>query len=144
MKKISITVDLTKIDKAKIYENKFTTKDGVEVTQKLYKMDVVPVKEKKVVNRGENWEAIKTHFVSEGQTKQEREAKAETVFLGEGITFSTPQEVSEQAMKEQVWEDYLIKQRNPSYPSPSDQNITFKAPTITAEDLDLNPDDIGF
>lgn len=142
MKKISITVDLLKINKAKIYENKFTTRDGVEVTEKLYKMDVVPVKEKKVVNKGENWEAIKTHFVSEGQTKQERENKADTVFLGEGITFQTPQEVAENAMKEQVWEDYLIKQRNPEYPSASEQGITFKTPT--AEDLDVNPDDIGF
>lgn len=142
MKKISITVDLTKIDKSKIYENKFTNKDGVEVTQKLYKMDVVPVKEKKVVNKGENWEAIKTHFVSEGQTKQERENKVDTVFLGDGITFQTPQEVAENAMKEQVWEDYLIKQRNPEYPSASEQGITFKTPT--AEDLDINPDDIPF
>ena len=62
--------------------------------------------------------------------------------IGDGIVFQTPAEVAEEAMKEQVWEDYQIKQRNPEYPTPSEQGITFKTPT--AEDLDINPDDIPF
>lgn len=52
----------------------------------------------------------------------------------------------------QVYEDYLISQRDPSYPTPTSQGLDlaehkkiFDTPvTITAEQLDINPDDIPF
>ena len=51
---------------------------------------------------------------------------------------------------EQVYEDYLIQQREPGYPTPTSQGIdltkTLKpdVPEITPEMLDINPDDIPF
>lgn len=51
----------------------------------------------------------------------------------------------------QVYEDYLIQQRNPGYPTPTshgiDLNKTLKpdpAFDVTPEMLDINPDDIPF
>jgi len=55
----------------------------------------------------------------------------------------------------QVYEDYLIQQRNPGYPTPTSQGIdlnkTLKpdpafdnVPEITPEMLDINPDDIPY
>ena len=55
---------------------------------------------------------------------------------------------------EQVYEDYLIQQREPGYPTPTSQGIdlsktlqpdpAFNVPEITPEMLDINPDDIPF
>ena len=56
---------------------------------------------------------------------------------------------------EQVYEDYLIKQRNPTYPTPTEMGLdpkkvmqpdpAFDNPVeITPEMLDINPDDIPF
>lgn len=142
MKKLSITIDLLKINKDKIEVRTYTNKDGLKITQKNYKLDIVPLREKKIIKEGNDWKMIKTHFVSEAQTKEEKDKQEKAVIIGDGIVFQTPAEVAEDAMKEQVWEDHLIKQRNPNYPTPSEQGITFKTPT--AEDLDINPDDIPF
>ena len=55
---------------------------------------------------------------------------------------------------EQVYEDYLIQQREPGYPTPTSQGIdlsktlqpdpAFNVPETTPEMLDINPDDIPF
>lgn len=56
---------------------------------------------------------------------------------------------------EKVYEDYLIQQRNPDYPTPTSQGIDLSktlqpdsafdnVPEITPEMLDINPDDIPY
>lgn len=87
MSKISITLDVSKINKAKIVDRKYTNKAGVEVVQKQYKIEVVPTKEVKVIAQGDTWVMKKTHFVVEAQTKEERAGKAPSVYVGEGFTF---------------------------------------------------------
>ena len=89
---MKITIDFTKINKDKIVERKYTNKDGVEVTQKLYSMDVIDVKEPKVVKEGDTWKMIKTHFVAESQTKEEREQQIKTPILGDGLVFEKKEE----------------------------------------------------
>jgi hypothetical protein len=89
MKKIMITLDLSKLDKSKIIEKTYKNKNGEEVKQKLYKFDVVELNQQKVVASGDTWKMIKTHFCSEPQTKEEREAKKETIYLGEGCSFES-------------------------------------------------------
>ena len=85
--KISITIDLGKINKEKITLRTYTNKDGQQVTVKEYKMDVVPVKEEKIIKEGATWKMVKSHFVVESPTKEEREAKTKTPILGDGIQF---------------------------------------------------------
>jgi len=87
MNKISVTIDVSKINKDKITERKFTNKDGEEITVKEYKIDVIQLREPKHIKELADTNMVKTHFVVEAQTKQEREAKAESVFLGDGIQF---------------------------------------------------------
>lgn len=87
MQKISVTLDLTKIDKSKITERKYTDKAGVEHTAKEYKIDVVPLKAEKFVTEGSWGKMFKTHFVAQAQTKEEREARANSVFVGDGFRF---------------------------------------------------------
>ena len=89
MTKIMITLDLTKLDKSKIVERTYKNKDGEEVKQKLYKFDVVELNQQKVVASGATWKMLKTHFCAEPQTKEEREAKKETVYLGDGCCFES-------------------------------------------------------
>lgn len=96
MNKISVTLDLSKINKDRIVSRTFTNKEGVEVTVKEYKIDVIPLREPKFIKQGEGWNLLKTHFVVEGQTKEERQAKTKSIYIGEGMQFvdTSTQEVN--------------------------------------------------
>lgn len=89
MEKISVTLDLSKIDKLKIVDRKYTDKAGVEHTAKEYKIDVVPLKAEKFVTEGSWGKMFKTHFVAQAQTKEERQNNAASVFVGDGFRFES-------------------------------------------------------
>lgn len=103
MEKISVTLDLSKIDKSKIVDRKYTDKTGVEHVAKEYKIDVVPLKAEKFVTEGSWGKMFKTHFVAQAQTKEERQSKAASVFVGDGFRFeradstntSTPETITD-------------------------------------------------
>ena len=95
MNKISVTIDLGKLDKTRIKERTYTNKDGKEVTVKEYQMDVVELKEKKTIKEGDTWRMVKSHFVSDSQSKEEREAKKESNFIGSGIIFENRDQAME-------------------------------------------------
>lgn len=102
MQKISIKIDLSKIDKTKITERTYTNKEGKEVTVKELALDIVPLKEKKVIKEGDTWTMVKTHFVAEPQTKQERDNGQPSVILGDGIVFENKGESTPPQAKEEV------------------------------------------
>lgn len=89
MQKITVTIDLTKIDKTRIIERKFTNAAGQEVVAKEYKMEVVEVKPEnfKTIASGATWALVKKFFVADAQTKEERAAQTKTSFLGDGVVF---------------------------------------------------------
>lgn len=91
MNKISITLDVSKFDKSHIVEKKFKTKDGTEVTKKEYQIEVIELKAPKFVAEGKNYKMYKTHFVVQAQTKEEREKKVESVFVGDAFSFERPE-----------------------------------------------------
>ena len=72
MEKISLTIDVSKIDKTKIVDRTFKTKDGQTITSKDLKLEVVPVQEPKLIKEGDTWSMWKTHFVALEQTKEDR------------------------------------------------------------------------
>ena len=87
MDKISIKIDVAKIDKTKITERKYVNKEGKEVIIKELSLDIVPLKERKVIKEGDTWSMVKTHFVAEPQSKEERANGQPSVILGDGIVF---------------------------------------------------------
>ena len=93
MKPISITLNLGKIDKNRIVTRKYTNKEGVEVTIKEYKLDVVEVdaRYRKTIKEGDTWIMQKSHIVRDSASKEERQAKTKMNVIGEGITFQDKQ-----------------------------------------------------
>lgn len=88
-KKIFITLDLSKIDKTKVFKETYNKRDGTRVTANRYRIEVIPLKEAQKINDTMS----KTHFVIEGLTKEERAAKKPSVSLGDGIQFEdSPQD----------------------------------------------------
>lgn len=87
MGKLLCEIDLTKIDKSKIEDKTYTNKEGQEVTKKVYKFEIVQNKQAKVLKETDTYILEKTHFIVEGQTKEEKDRKAESNFIGEGIQF---------------------------------------------------------
>lgn len=82
-----MTLDLSKINKEKVTTRTFTNKDGEEITSKDYKIEAVALTEPKVIKEGDTWQMVKTHFIIEAPTKEERESKVKTPILGDGIQF---------------------------------------------------------
>lgn len=97
MKKLTLKIDLSKLDKSKIKERKYTDKQGVEHTMKEYTMELVELKAPKFVAQGDTWTMEKTHFIVDLQTKEEREAKKPSNFLGDGVIFNKKGDYSQVA-----------------------------------------------
>lgn len=85
MSKVTITLDATKL-RSLISKREFENKEGVKMQIQEVKFELVEVKEPKVIYEGNGYKLQKTHFASVIQTKEEREAKEDTIFIGEGIT----------------------------------------------------------
>ncbi len=85
MSKITITLDATKLRNL-VQKREFDAKDGTKMQVQEVKFEIVPVKEPKIIYEGNGYKLQKSHFASVIQTKEEREAQADTIFIGEGIT----------------------------------------------------------
>ena len=83
--KISLTIDVNKIRKERIVSRSFKTNQGESVTLKEMKLDVVPLKEEKIIKSGDTWEMVKVGFVAEALTKEEREKKEKSNIIGDAI-----------------------------------------------------------
>jgi len=85
MSKITITLDATKLRNL-VTKREFDPKDGTKLQVQEVRFELVEIKEPKIIHEGNGYKLQKSHFASVIQTKEEREAKAETIFIGEGIT----------------------------------------------------------
>lgn len=85
MSKISVTLDASKLRKL-VSKRTYQNKQGESVEVQEVKFELVPVKEPKTIFTTEKYRIDKTHFASVIQTKEERENKAETIYIGEGFT----------------------------------------------------------
>jgi hypothetical protein len=84
MAKLQITLDASKI-RPLISEREYTGKDGVVKLQEV-KFELVEVKEPKTIYDGDKHSVLKTHFACAIQTKEQRDAKEPTIYVGEGFT----------------------------------------------------------
>src|SRR3990167_10579178 len=89
MNKISLNIDVLKITKSKLVDRSYTNKDGVEVKSRDLKVDVIPLKEKKLIKEGEGWKLLKVAFVAEQQTKEEKANKTPSVIIGDATQFES-------------------------------------------------------
>ena len=85
MAKIQVTLDATKLRNL-VSKREYKNRDGQTVQLQEVKFELVEDKEKKEVFKKDNMRIMKTHFASVIQTKEEREAKADTIYIGEGFT----------------------------------------------------------
>ena len=87
MNKISVTLNLSKIDKTRIVDRTYKDKEGNDVTEKNYKVEVIELKQPSFVAEGDTWTMNKTHFVVDAQSKDERAEKKPANYVGEGFQF---------------------------------------------------------
>ena len=85
MSKIQVTLDATKLRNL-VSKRSYQNKQGETVELQEVKFELVPVKEQKEIFKKDNMTIFKTHFACVIQTKEERELKADTVFIGDGFT----------------------------------------------------------
>lgn len=85
MAKIQVTLDASKLRNL-ISKRSYESKDGTNVEVQEVKFELVEVKEPKQIFAKDTMRIVKTHFACVIQTKEEREAKADTIYIGEGFT----------------------------------------------------------
>lgn len=85
MAKIQVTLDATKLRNL-VSKREYKNKSGETVQLQEVKFELVEVKEPKTIFTVDKYRIDKTHFASVIQSKDEREAKAETIYIGEGFT----------------------------------------------------------
>jgi len=87
MSKIQVVLDAAKI-RPLVSNRTFKNKDGVDVTVQEVKFELVDIKPEnhKVIYEKDRFKIVKTHFAAANQTKEEREAGAATVYVGEGFS----------------------------------------------------------
>lgn len=87
MSKIQISIDVDKMEKSRIITRTYKNKEGVEVKQRLMKFDVIDLKEPKVVASGSGWKLIKTCFITNTPSDDEKKAKTKMTIIGDGVKF---------------------------------------------------------
>jgi len=85
MAEIQITLDASKLRNL-VSNRAYKNKEGQEVQVQEIKFKLVEVKEPKTIFTSDKYKINKTHFACVIQTKEEREAKADTIYIGEGFT----------------------------------------------------------
>jgi len=87
MAKISVTIDVKKIDKNKLVERVYTNKEGVEVKELNLRFDLVELDQQINLAEGDTWVLRKTHFAATQLSKDEKAAGEKSVVLGMGASF---------------------------------------------------------
>lgn len=88
MKKLSLRIDVTKIDKSKIVPRTYE-KDGKTITEQNYDMELVPVIEK-IIKKTDTYELVKVGFVAEKSVKGEDGKYINGMILGDALEFRDP------------------------------------------------------
>lgn len=106
--KIQVTIDANKLRKL-VSKRSYENRDGETINLQEVKFDLVELKEdsKKVVYDADKYILEKTHFAVAQQTKEEREAKKEAFFIGEGISFVWKDQIKE---PESAIENYEVEE----------------------------------
>lgn len=85
--KVSVTINAD-LGREMLSKRSYKNKEGKDVEVNELKFDLIEMKEesKKVVYDSDKFQLVKTHFAVKQQTSEERKAKVDTVFVGEGVT----------------------------------------------------------
>lgn len=87
MNKIQVTLNAESL-RTLVTKRSYENKNGETVHVQEVKFDLVPIREEnyKTIFEKDNFKIVKTHFAAAIQTKEEREAKKETFYIGEGFS----------------------------------------------------------
>ena len=85
MAEIQVTLNAASLRNL-VTKRNYKNKDGQEVEVQEVKFKLVEVKEPKTIFTADKYRIDKTHFACVIQSKEQREAKADTVYIGEGFT----------------------------------------------------------
>lgn len=117
MSEITITLDASKLRKL-LYTEEYTDKNGEKKQVQKVKFKLVEMKEQKEIFSAEKYTLNKTHFACEIQTKEERDAKKETNYIGEGVSL--------------IWKDSI------------NNTTVYNAVPVTGEEIENETDDLLF
>lgn len=101
MSKIQVTLDATKLRNL-VSKRQYQNKSGEQVELQEVKFELVEVKEPKKIYEKDNMRIMKTHFACVIQTKEQREAKSDTIYIGEGFTTIWSDAVNKQTVHDAV------------------------------------------
>jgi hypothetical protein len=90
MKKLSLSIDVSKLDKSRIKARTYTNNKSEQVTEQNIDVEVLPLKTAKILKQTSEYVFSKTHAVVLKQTKEEKAAKVPYIYVGSGFQFDKP------------------------------------------------------
>jgi hypothetical protein len=117
MNKIEVTLDAAKL-RPLVTNRTYTNKGGEVVKVQEVKFELVPVKEEnqKIVYEKDDFKIVKTHFAAVKQTKEERAAKVQTMYIGEGFSHIWGNAVETTQAEEVINYQQAVDQKNNDLP----------------------------
>lgn len=85
MNKITIKINIDRIDKSKIKSRSYKNKSGVDVTVREYEVEVIPIREEKVVHSTDKYDFVKVGFASDRSVKRPDGKWEDGTILGDAI-----------------------------------------------------------
>ena len=85
-----VTIDEDKLTQLTETETWTDKKTGEKKSKRVIKFQLKELRDEKKQNRfsNDNVSIVKSHYAMKKQTKDEREAKADPIFCGDGVTFT--------------------------------------------------------
>lgn len=93
MKKLTLRIDLTKIDKTTIVDRTYQKQDGTSVTEKNYKFELKPLNEEKVVKSTDKYVLVKVAFLAEPSVKGADGKYINGTIIGDALEFRNVEDV---------------------------------------------------
>jgi len=87
MKKLSLRIDVTKINKAKILPREYQNQAGETVKEMNLNVEIIPVKDEKVVKSTDTYTLVKVGFIAEKSTKKEDGTYENGTIIGDAFEY---------------------------------------------------------
>lgn len=85
MNKITIKLNIDKIDRSKIKSRSYKNKSGIDVTVREYEVEIIPIREEKVVHSTDKYDFVKIGFASDRSVKRPDGKWDDGTILGDAV-----------------------------------------------------------
>lgn len=105
MNKINIKINIDKIDRNKIKTRTYKNAAGIDVTVKEYEVELMPIREEKVVHSTPEYDIVKVGFLSERSVKNASRGWDNGTIIGDAVEIRNKEKPKEKDPFDDIVQD---------------------------------------